>query len=412
MIAVVGGGLAGLSCAQELHRRGLAFQLFEASDKPGGRVRSDHADGFTLDRGFQVILSSYDAVPKAVDVPSLQPRFFDQGAILSFAGRMVRIRNPLAHPASIPGTLLTNAFPAGDKLRLARELLFVLTKSADDLAAGCGKRDDVSVAQWLESRGFSGKFIDRFMRPFFGGVLLDNRLKTSAALFLSYLKRFTLGRAWIPAGGVEAFPAAIAATLPPGSLAFNRRVTRLEISGNSASSITLDDGSHVPVTAVVLALDEPALERLTGRPARPGRSVAVVYFKTRRPLYQGRLLVLPSAPDPVVRHFVQITNIAPEYAPPGWHLVSASVLDPDRYESNKLASLAAAEITEIFPQAAGNLTPIATARVAYAVPDQPPGFAASPTPPARNVFYAGDWMAGASIQSALTSGRAAAAQCE
>jgi protoporphyrinogen oxidase len=412
MIAVVGGGLAGLACAQELHRRGLAFRLFEASDKPGGRVRSDHADGFTLDRGFQVILSSYDAVRKVVDIPSLRPRFFEQGAILSFDRRMARIRNPLTHPASIPGTLLTSAFSAGDKVRLACELLFLLTKSEDDLTKGCGKRDDVSVAQWLESRRFSGKFIDRFMRPFFGGVLLDNGLDTSAALFLSYLKKFTLGRAWIPAGGIEAFPAAIAATLPPGSLAFNQRVTGIETSGNSASSITLADGSRLPVTGVVLALDEPALDKLTGRPARPGRPVAVVYFKTLRPLYQGRLLVLPSAPNPVVRHFVQITNIAPEYAPPGWHLVSASVLDPDRHESNQLAHLAAAEITGVFPHAAGNLTPIATTRVAYAVPNQPPGFAASPAPLARNVFYAGDWMVGASIQSALTSGRAAAAQCE
>ena len=33
--------------------------LLEAGDAPGGRVRSDRVDGFTLDRGFQVLLTGY-----------------------------------------------------------------------------------------------------------------------------------------------------------------------------------------------------------------------------------------------------------------------------------------------------------------------------------------------------------------
>ena len=56
---VIGGGLAGLACARELCRQGLSCRLLEASDQIGGRVSTDEVDGFLLDRGFQVFLTSY-----------------------------------------------------------------------------------------------------------------------------------------------------------------------------------------------------------------------------------------------------------------------------------------------------------------------------------------------------------------
>jgi len=53
-VAIVGAGLAGLCCAMRLERAGLSVKLLEAEDAPGGRIRTDHLDGFRLDRGFQV----------------------------------------------------------------------------------------------------------------------------------------------------------------------------------------------------------------------------------------------------------------------------------------------------------------------------------------------------------------------
>ena len=38
---------------------GVDFVLLEASDGIGGRVRTDEVDGFLLDRGFQIFLTSY-----------------------------------------------------------------------------------------------------------------------------------------------------------------------------------------------------------------------------------------------------------------------------------------------------------------------------------------------------------------
>ena len=49
--AIVGGGLAGLTAAWQLHRLGLPFTLFEASGRLGGTVETVHRDGFTIDMG-------------------------------------------------------------------------------------------------------------------------------------------------------------------------------------------------------------------------------------------------------------------------------------------------------------------------------------------------------------------------
>lgn len=50
----------------------MPFLLLEASDGVGGRVRTDVVDGFQLDRGFQIFLTSYPECK--VDGASPRPR--------------------------------------------------------------------------------------------------------------------------------------------------------------------------------------------------------------------------------------------------------------------------------------------------------------------------------------------------
>ena len=55
---VVGGGLAGLVAARHLADRGAEVTLLERRETVGGRVNTEHADGYTLDRGFQVLFTA------------------------------------------------------------------------------------------------------------------------------------------------------------------------------------------------------------------------------------------------------------------------------------------------------------------------------------------------------------------
>src|SRR5271168_786544 len=51
MIAIVGGGIAGLATAYELASNGVAFTLFEASPRLGGIVETVRKDGFVIECG-------------------------------------------------------------------------------------------------------------------------------------------------------------------------------------------------------------------------------------------------------------------------------------------------------------------------------------------------------------------------
>src|SRR4051794_24187805 len=55
-VVVVGGGIAGLSAAYELSRRGISFVVLERAARAGGVIFSEEIDGFTIDGGPDALL--------------------------------------------------------------------------------------------------------------------------------------------------------------------------------------------------------------------------------------------------------------------------------------------------------------------------------------------------------------------
>ncbi len=71
--------MAGLACGLHLQKAGVNFAILEASDGVGGRVRTDTVDGFLLDRGFQIFLTSYQEAQAVLDYPALNLKPFYAG---------------------------------------------------------------------------------------------------------------------------------------------------------------------------------------------------------------------------------------------------------------------------------------------------------------------------------------------
>src|SRR3972149_7788405 len=74
MIAIIGGGITGLSAAYELTRRGVPFRLFEASSRPGGLILTEHVDGFTIEAGPDAMLAPQPAAIQLCEELGLGPR--------------------------------------------------------------------------------------------------------------------------------------------------------------------------------------------------------------------------------------------------------------------------------------------------------------------------------------------------
>jgi len=405
---VVGGGLAGLAAARALQQQGRDFILLEATDRVGGRVRSFHTSGgFTLDRGFQVILDSYPMLTKLVDLASLEPCYFPCGASVFTPAGTLCLMHPLRHPGQAWKTVSSPFFSPKEKLGIGLLSLQALVQPDAAIFGSSPRKNEPSVAALLASRGITENAVHHFFRPFFGGVLLDANLQTSAAVFLYYLKMFILGRAFVPALGMEQLPRQIAAALPPDSIRLGAEVLRIRLQKERAVAVQMTDGTEIPCEQLVLATEEPVTARLLARrpPARPGRPVWTFYFSHTRSLPADPLLMLNASDGPVA-HCVELSSVAPRLAPPGHHLISATVLEDGELGEEELLRATAENVCRMRGLPADSLRPVGHTMISYGVPDQPAGCLAQLARASGfpNVWLAGDQITAACIEGALRSG--------
>jgi phytoene dehydrogenase-like protein len=404
MVIIVGAGLAGLACAIRLQEAGVEWLLLESDDHLGGRVATEITpEGYRLDRGFQVLLDSYPTASSLLDLKALQPRYFQSGALMVGEEGWERILNPLHHPDWLLSAPLIRSFSLREKISLGLLASLQCLCSDDSLL---GQESGISALQEISRFGLEGDVLEKFLRPFFAGVFLDNDLGTDASILRYDLKKFALGRALLPANGMGEIPRQLASRLPSSRQRYGARVQKILRKDGASDCITgleLPNGEKIEADHVILATDESTSCLLLGlKEQRAWSQISTFYFTGNDPLYEGGLLVLPEGKNALVRHFTDLTNTAPEYAPKGKRLLSATVLNPP---VGDLSGLVQAEITRYLPDFRGWKF-LQEIRIARALPSQIPGFhrfqpERRPTP---NLWLAGDQVAHASIDSALASG--------
>ena len=94
-IHIVGAGVSGLVAAKVLESHGYRSVVIESTDRVGGRVKTDFLDGFQLDHGFQVLLTSYPEAQKHLDYKSLELQKILPGAAIFLSKKQKIIGNPL-----------------------------------------------------------------------------------------------------------------------------------------------------------------------------------------------------------------------------------------------------------------------------------------------------------------------------
>ncbi|MGC4107937.1 MAG: NAD(P)/FAD-dependent oxidoreductase [Thermomicrobiales bacterium] len=414
---IIGAGLAGLVAANDLAAAGWEVHVLDAEDRVGGRVRSTRTEeGFLLDRGFQVFLSAYPALRRRVDLEALDAKPFAAGASVWTGKRLVPLADPLRHPTAIVRDCSSPVFPLADKLRLARWAMDVRRAPWRSAAeAACESGVDRSALEALRARGFSDAFIDRFARPFWGGITLDRTLGVSEGVMDFTFKMFLEGSAVLPAQGMQAVPDALMATLPVRSIQTGTRAETLIETDGGVTGVRTAVGD-LPADAVIVATDPSSARDLTGIDTIPADGVGSTTVFLAAPIGKetaalGTALVLDGTSGMRVNHIAPLSNVQPTYAPSGQALLAAVLLGEAWLDASDDAVAGAARDDVARMTGIPGLRVVGMERMPFSLFAQPPGIhrvlpdAITGTP---GLVLAGDWTVDSSTNGAILSGEAAA----
>jgi len=403
---VVGAGLAGLTCAKVLRERGAEVSVFEASDDIGGRVRTDEKDGFLLDQGFQVYFTSYPVAGKHLDYEALDFRGFDPGAIIRRGPEKSVLSDPLRDPKALLPSLLSDAATFGDKLRT---LETVARTHVVGISAGEGDGGaDTSTLDYLKTAGLSGRYIDSFFRPFYGGITLNRELTTSARVLRFTLRMLANGRTVVPALGMGEIPRQLASHLPESTIQLNSPVENLLREGERVVGVRVAGEEH-EADAVVVATDAPAAGALTGEAVPEGSVGEVCLYYETDGLGSGKKILLNAEDGAFVNNAVEMSNISEKYAPPDRHLLYAVTLTGMELPDEEIYRRSIEDLSRWYPGA--DFRPLALRRIPYGQFAQPPGIH-DRLPENRTrtpgLVLAGEYTEDSSINGSMLSGEKAA----
>ena len=157
-VAVLGGGITGLTAAWHLRRAGLTPIVFESSPRVGGAIGTLRTNGWLHELGPNSMLENSAELVAFLDATGLGPRRLF--AAPSAAKRyIVRDGQPVAMPGSPVSFLTTPLFSLAAKLNLLGEPF--RRRSAPDAQE--------SVADFV-TRRLGREFLDYAVNPFVGGV--------------------------------------------------------------------------------------------------------------------------------------------------------------------------------------------------------------------------------------------------
>lgn len=360
-------------------------------------MRSDVVDGFTLDRGFQVILTAYPELKRQFDVKALDLKAFDPGALVWLESKGHVVADPLRQPLSLISTV---AAPIGSPLDKAR-IAALRMKTGRGRAADLLRGNDISTVHMLQGRGFSSRMIRSFFTPLVGGIQLDPQLAASRRMFDIVFRMLSEGDAAVPAHGMGQLSRQLADRIPPERIHLDTPVVAV-----SPGAVEVGGGRRIDSRVVIVATEGPVASSLLGLAPVASRSAACVYFSAPRPPTDAKLIVLDGSGNGPVLNIAVMSNVSPHYAPPGHHLVAAAIPGEAAMETNDLLGAARDQMRRMFGADVDTWEHLRTYRIEHGQPDQTPPFdPRQKVSLGEGIFVCGDHRDTASIQGALFSGR-------
>jgi oxygen-dependent protoporphyrinogen oxidase len=273
-VAVVGGGIAGLTAAYRLARAGVDFRLLETSPRWGGLIRTETVDGFLLDAGPDTLLGHR---PEAVAlcrelglgerlVPA-SPR--PHTTYVAHRRRLHALPEGmnLGVPSRLGGLVSTPLFSWPGKLRMATEL--ARPRRTDG--------DDESIAGFFRRR-LGSEALQRIGDPLLAGIHAGDPERLSVretfpmltdmerrhgslirALWAARAQPAPRSQFFTLPGGLAELVDTLVSRLPEGARRLQTRVSALRREGGA---FRLELGEGQPLTARSLVLATPLWESM------------------------------------------------------------------------------------------------------------------------------------------------------
>lgn len=182
-VVVIGGGLAGLTAAYQLNKKGIGVRVLESSSRTGGVVSSTTVDGFELDLGPNslVLTPALEAWIKELNLDAVR-----LDAEASSRSRFLVRDKTLFALSPHPLKLLKSPYLSwGAKGRILTERFRGRGTGASDEpdASAFGETDDESVASFM-TRRFGKEVSEAIADPIFSGIYAGDisRLSVNEAL--------------------------------------------------------------------------------------------------------------------------------------------------------------------------------------------------------------------------------------
>jgi 15-cis-phytoene desaturase len=265
---VIGGGLAGLSCAAHLAEQRVDVQLFEANPYLGGRTASWDDNGMMVESGLHRYLGFYSEMPallKKVGIDLDKLFYWEDEIVIRLKGGDTGTFGaaPLFKPLATMRSLLGNnhIFTTKDKLQIAG----FFAKGIWDAMANRKELDSMTILEYAKKHGIAGKLIVRIVTPLSAGLFFLPPDRYSAfvffALFLPYLHRSYRTRVGAFKGGmtqVMANPIGDYIQKNGGQIATCSPVEKLLVEGNAVRGVVINGSQHLAEQVVLAASVYPA----------------------------------------------------------------------------------------------------------------------------------------------------------
>src|SRR6266478_2916117 len=316
-VIVIGAGIAGLSCAYELMKRGHDVTVLEASGRPGGHVRTSHdpfADGLYADLGAEhFYYPGYTEYWRYLKEFSLTPIPYPRRDNMVRFVKGERLSEDDLHSRKVLGKL---GFSQRESDFLAErpwaELTMLyfqryvesLRDEANPFANGLGPLDQLSVADLLKREGASAAALE-----FFGGS--GNALQSIWGAAIKKLRGTDLEskKLFRLKGGNQLMTDAFASRLG-ARIRMGCPVVRIEQGASGVTVTCKEFGVEKKLEAehLVSCISAVALRQIPVSPAWPEAKAFVIqgmpYYTRVRVIFQSRT------------RFWKTDKVSPNWTPP------------------------------------------------------------------------------------------------